>query len=148
MFYVLKVLRKGVYVEKDEAGNPIGARDEATDIEWKDGCSLLVREIKARAGGKKVKYVCGPLTPTLCLALCSSVGLHVQGKKGKKLKKASKDEEGEEEDMPHRRFRQCPSIFRFFTLAPTSAHGSGSKAGLGGCTLCGEIAVLMGVDKG
>jgi hypothetical protein len=48
------VLRKGAYIEKDAEGNISSLREESTDIEWKEGCSLLVREVKAGARRKKV----------------------------------------------------------------------------------------------
>lgn len=60
-FCALQVLRKGAYIEKDAEGNISSLREESTDIEWKEGCSLLVREVKAGSRRKKViipVYLC------------------------------------------------------------------------------------------
>ena len=51
-----QVMRRGIYVQRSPEGVIIDVREEATDIVWRDGCSLLHREVKKRGGAcKKVR---------------------------------------------------------------------------------------------
>ncbi|KAG1669879.1 hypothetical protein FOA52_012468 [Chlamydomonas sp. UWO 241] len=56
-FFDNSVLRKGIYVHTDVSGRPIDVREEATEIEWKEGQSLLVKETRrsGKQAGKKGK---------------------------------------------------------------------------------------------
>lgn len=51
-YFANKSLRRGLFVEEDEEGGVVRMNEEATDIDWKDGKSLLVKGTVKKSGKK------------------------------------------------------------------------------------------------
>ncbi|GAX83877.1 hypothetical protein CEUSTIGMA_g11302.t1 [Chlamydomonas eustigma] len=110
-YFENKVLRRGLYIERNSEGAPVHVRDESTAFEWKEGGNLLIRSVIRQGTSSKKKGK--------------------SGKKGGKPEHPGKrsiqaGDDPDEEEEPRLRYRPCPSFFRFFT-SPEQQSSSGGR---------------------
>eukprot|EP00798_Chlamydomonas_sp_ICE-L_P020812 gene20812-27647_t len=137
------VLRRGLYLEKDKNGKAIRMREETTQITWKDGHSLLEKEVSSSKKVKKetTQTILKDVHSLLVKEVSSSkkVKKAKKGKKGsaiedeeaKKGKKSKKGAALEDEEVSvlegPKKYKAAPSFFRFFLPSPGA---SGKKNGM------------------